>query len=213
LRIVGQRYFQGIIRIKKETINMLNAISRNSADILSKKPPVLSIVGNSGSGKTTFIVKLIPELIKNGLKVGSIKHDVHGFEMDKPGKDSWRHKKAGAATTIITSPQQIGMVMDVDHDHNPDELAPLFIGVDIILAEGFKWGKRPKIEIFRPEVTEKPLLKGDPHLLALISDAAIDVEVPIFSPNNPADVAGFIMAHFKLSKPASAMNTPLGAAS
>ena len=85
-----------------------------------KTPPIVSIVGNSGSGKTTFLEKLIPEMIRRGFKVGTIKHDVHGFEMDKPGKDSWRHKRAGAHTTMISSPYQIGMVMDVDEDHNPN---------------------------------------------------------------------------------------------
>ena len=95
-------------------------------------PPVVSIVGYSGSGKTTLIEKLISALKQRGLRVGTIKHDVHGFEMDRPGKDSWRHKQAGASATIITSPRQIGMVMDADHDHHPMELLPLMAGMDIV---------------------------------------------------------------------------------
>ncbi|MBW2556910.1 MAG: molybdopterin-guanine dinucleotide biosynthesis protein B, partial [Deltaproteobacteria bacterium] len=79
-------------------------------------PPVVSVVGNSGAGKTTFLEKMIPEMVGRGLKVGTIKHDVHGrFEMDKPGKDSWRHKHAGASTTVISSPYRIGIVMDVKY--------------------------------------------------------------------------------------------------
>ena len=98
-------------------------------------PPIVSIVGYSGSGKTKLIEKLISAFKQRGVRVGTIKHDVHGFEMDRPGKDSWRHKQAGASTTIITSPRQIGMVMDADHDHHPLELMPLMAGMDIVLVE------------------------------------------------------------------------------
>lgn len=160
---------------------------------------MVSIVGNSGSGKTTFIEKLIPALVQRGLKVGTVKHDVHGFEMDKPGKDSWRHKQAGASTTLISSPYHIGMVKDVDHDHRPDELLPLFFGVDIILAEGYKKGSLPKLEIFRPEISSSPLCKDDENLLALISDTHIDLGVPRFSFKDMDGIVGFLIAHFNLS--------------
>lgn len=162
-------------------------------------PPIVSIVGNSGSGKTTFIEKLIPEIIRYGLRVGTVKHDVHGFEMDKPGKDSWRHKQAGASTTIISSPSKIGMVMDVDYDHKPDELLLLFSNVDIILTEGYKWEKYPKLEIFRTEITKEPLCKDNEYLLALISDSNVDIGVPIFSAQDVNKVAEFLIAHFSLN--------------
>ena len=161
-------------------------------------PPMVSIVGNSGSGKTTFLVRLIPEIKRYGLRVGTIKHDVHGFDMDKPGKDSWKHKQAGASTTIISSPYQIGMVMDVSRDHDPDELLPLFSNVDIVLAEGFKKGKKPKMEIFRPEISKELLCKGDENLIALISDENVDIGVPRFSTNNMTKVADFLISHFDL---------------
>ena len=90
------------------------------------EPPIVSIVGPSGVGKTTLLERLIPELTGRGYRVGTIKHDVHGFEIDQPGKDSWRHKHAGAQVTVISSPNQIGMVMDVDHDHHLEELKRLF---------------------------------------------------------------------------------------
>ena len=161
-------------------------------------PPIVSIVGNSGSGKTMFIEKLIPEITRRGLRVGTIKHDVHGFEMDKPGKDSWRHKQAGASTTIISSPYQIGMVMDVDYDHKPDELLHLFPVVDIILTEGYKRGHYPKVEIFRSEISKEPLCKDDKNLLALISDSIIDLDVPRFSPKDIDRAAEFLIEHFNL---------------
>ena len=161
-------------------------------------PPIVLIVGHSGSGKTTFLEKLIPEFKRRDLKIGTIKHDVHGFEMDKPGKDSWRHKQAGAYTTVISSPYQIGMVRDVNHDHNPDELLSLFSDVDIILAEGYKRANKPKLEIFRPEVSKEPLCQDDEHLLALISDAAVDLGVPKFSTKDVAGVAELLISHFNL---------------
>jgi molybdopterin-guanine dinucleotide biosynthesis protein B len=169
---------------------------------ISKKktfPPFVSVVGNSGSGKTTFLEKLIPELVGRGLKVGTIKHDVHGFEMDKPGKDSWRHKHAGSSATVISSPYQIGMVMDVEHDHKPDELLLLFNGMDIILAEGYKRGDHPKIEIFRTEIIKEPLCKNDKFLLALVTDSDVDFDVPIFSSGATKAVADFLIKHFHLA--------------
>ncbi len=159
---------------------------------------MVSVVGNSGSGKTTILEKLIPEIKRRGFKVGTIKHDVHGFDMDKPGKDSWRHKQAGASTTIISSPYQIGMVRDVNRDHDPEELLPLFSNVDIVLAEGFKKGKKPKMEIFRSEISKKLLCKGDENLIALISDENVDIGVPRFSTKDITKVAEFLVKHFDL---------------
>jgi len=161
-------------------------------------PPIVLIVGHSGSGKTTFLENIIPELTRRGLKVGTIKHDVHGFEMDKPGKDSWRHKQAGASMTVISSPYQIGMVRDVNHDHNPDELLSLFSDVDIILAEGYKRANKPKLEIFRSEVSKEPLCQNDKHLLAFISDATVDLGVPKFSTKDYNGVAEYLITYFKL---------------
>ncbi|MDH3344018.1 MAG: molybdopterin-guanine dinucleotide biosynthesis protein B [Desulfobacteraceae bacterium] len=162
-------------------------------------PPVVSVVGNSGAGKTTFLEKVIREMIHRGLKVGTIKHDVHGrFEMDKPGKDSWRHKHAGASTTVISSPNRIGVVMDVEYDHSLDELVSFFSGMDIILTEGYKKDQKPKLEIFRPEITQEPLCKNDENLLAFVTDAPIDFGVPVFSAEDIKGVADFLIVRFNL---------------
>jgi molybdopterin-guanine dinucleotide biosynthesis protein B len=164
----------------------------------TKTAPVVCIVGKSGSGKTTLMEKLIPELNGMGLRVGTIKHDMHGFEMDKPGKDSWRHKQAGSKTSIISSPQRIGMVMDVDHDHSLDELALFFAGVDIILAEGYKNRDKPKVEIFRRDVHTQPLCLNDETLIALMTDTGTDLGVPRFDINDITGLAVFLAERFEL---------------
>jgi molybdopterin-guanine dinucleotide biosynthesis protein B len=162
------------------------------------KPPIVSIVGRSGSGKTTLIEKLIPELKRRGLRVGTIKHHLGGFEMDTPGKDTWRHKEAGSDLTILSSPHRIGMVMDVDHDHTLDELGPYLSGVDIVLAEGYKRGNKPKIEIFRQELHDRLLCQKDGSLVAVVTDSEVDPGVVRFATDDIGPLAEFLVTRFKL---------------
>jgi molybdopterin-guanine dinucleotide biosynthesis protein B len=156
--------------------------------------PILSFVGHSGSGKTTVIEKVIARLNGAGLKIAVIKHDVHGFEMDRPGKDSWRHKQAGAVATIVSSPSKVGVVMDTDHDRPPEALARLIEGADLIITEGYKKAPHPKIEVFRPNATgdHTPLCIDDPALLAIISDEALESRVPVFGAGDIEGVAAFV---------------------
>ncbi len=110
--------------------------------------PIVSIVGRSNTGKTTLIEKMIPELRRRGYRVATIKHNIHGFDIDHEGKDSWRHKKAGAQMTVIASPHQVAVVEDVNRDYELSELRDHYIrDVDIILSEGFKKNPHPKIEV------------------------------------------------------------------
>jgi molybdopterin-guanine dinucleotide biosynthesis protein B len=160
--------------------------------------PYLSIVGFSGSGKTTLMECLVGELTRRGLRIGTIKHDSHGFEMDQPGKDSWRHKHAGAVVSMIASPHQIGMVQDVDRDHHLEELVDMLPDVDLALAEGFKRDVHPKIEVHRPAANPEPACKDDPHLLAVVSDAAPEWGVPCFGLDELCTLADFIEKHFSL---------------
>jgi len=168
-------------------------------------PPIVSIVGFSGSGKTTLLEKLIRELAARGYRVGTVKHDVHGFEMDRPGKDSWRHKQAGAVTALISSPRQIGMVMDVDHDHRPDELKRFFQNVDVVFTEGYKQGDKPKVEIFRAGLRDEPLCKNDDHLIALVTDTEVELGKPRFSLEDIQGLADFLTSrlHLLLERPPS----------
>jgi molybdopterin-guanine dinucleotide biosynthesis protein B len=151
---------------------------------LKKQPggsmiPIVAVVGKSNSGKTTLIEKLIPELNKRGYRVATIKHHNHALEIDTPGKDSWRHKQAGAQTTFISTPGALGMVHSTDGDMGPEEIRDRFIDdADLVLAEGFKMLSVPKIEVFRSGVHAEPLSAGDENLLALASDKGLDIGAP-----------------------------------
>jgi molybdopterin-guanine dinucleotide biosynthesis protein B len=159
--------------------------------------PIVSVVGKSNSGKTTLVEKLIPELTKRGYRVATIKHNVHGFDIDHEGKDSWRHKKAGARTTVIASARQIALIEDIDRDYSLDEIRDKYIkDADIILAEGYKGNPFPKIEVFRTELKRNLLCNKEDNLLALASDIKLDVGVPCFDINDAKRIADLIENKF-----------------
>ena len=141
-------------------------------------PQIISVVGNSKSGKTTLIEKLIPELKNRGYRIGTIKHTSHGFDMDKKGKDSWRHKAAGADTVVIASGEKIVMVKD-ENSAGLERLGKYFDDVDLVITEGFKKENRPKIEIYRSH-NSAPLCQNDKTVIALVTDTDIRVNVPVF---------------------------------
>jgi molybdopterin-guanine dinucleotide biosynthesis protein B len=141
--------------------------------------PIISVVGKSKSGKTTLIEKLIPELKKRGYRIGTVKHASHDFDMDKKGKDSWRHKAAGADTVIIASREKIVMVKD-ENIVRLESIGKYFDDVDLVITEGFKKENRPKIEIYRFHKNKAPLCKNDKTVIALVTDTDISVNVPAF---------------------------------
>ena len=159
--------------------------------------PIISIVGKSGSGKTTLIERLVPELIARGYRIGTIKHGPHDFEIDHEGKDSWRHKHAGADTVVISSAKKVAMVKDVQTEETLDSLASkYFQEVDIILAEGYKRENMPKIEVFRSQAHSKPLCKRDDRLVAVVSDTSLDLEVPRFELDDIKGIADLVEERF-----------------
>jgi molybdopterin-guanine dinucleotide biosynthesis adapter protein len=158
-------------------------------------PPVLSIVGKSESGKTTLIEKLIPELKRRGYRIGIVKHAHHGFEMDREGKDSYRHRRAGADTVMIASPGQVAMIKSVPNECLND-LVPFFSDMDLLIAEGFKRDKAPKIEVFRAERHRQPACLEDEMLMAMVSDTPVDTSVPRFRTDDIDSITEFIVARF-----------------
>ena len=156
-------------------------------------PPVISVVGKSESGKTTLIERLIPELKRRGYRIGIVKHAHHGFDMDRKGKDSYRHRQAGADTVMIASPGQIAMIKDVPSERL-DDLIPFFKDMDLLITEGFKSDCAPKIEIFRAERHRHPACLEDDTLMAMVSDTPLDVTVPQFSTADIQAITEFIVA-------------------
>jgi molybdopterin-guanine dinucleotide biosynthesis adapter protein len=159
--------------------------------------PIISIVGKSNSGKTTLIEKLIPELIKRGYRVATIKHNVHGFDIDHEGKDSWRHKKAGACATVVACPTRVALIEDIDHDHSLDEIRDKYIkGADIILAEGYKGNPFSKIEVYRSELKRELLCGKEDNLLAIAADVKLNTDVSCFDINDIKTIADLIENKF-----------------
>jgi molybdopterin-guanine dinucleotide biosynthesis protein MobB len=161
-------------------------------------PEAVCFVGTSGSGKTTLLEKVIPELVKAGLRVGAIKHDAHRFEIDHPGKDSHRLAAAGAAVTLISSPEKLALVRR--HDRAPEIgeiVRTYFADVDLVLVEGFKRSALPKIEVHRRGRSVDLICRGavrDEQLIAVASDEPLDLDVPVLDLNDTAAVAGFLRA-------------------
>ncbi len=142
--------------------------------------PIISVVGKSDSGKTTLLEKLIAELKKRGYRVGTVKHDTHGFEIDHPGKDSWRHAQAGSDVVVIASPNKLALIKKLETELKLDEVTSYITDVDIILTEGYKRADKPKIEVHRRAVGGD-LLCSPEELLAVVTDEPLDVPVPQFS--------------------------------
>ncbi|MDW7675923.1 MAG: molybdopterin-guanine dinucleotide biosynthesis protein B [Bacillota bacterium] len=141
--------------------------------------PVVSVVGKSNVGKTTLVEKLLRELKARNYKVATVKHDVHGFNIDIPGKDTWRHSEAGADIVIISSPAKVAMIKKVEEEMSLDDIAKTIEGVDLILTEGYKRGNKPKIEVFRQGVYDEILCSPD-ELIALATDKNFAIGVPCY---------------------------------
>ncbi|MDA8228604.1 MAG: molybdopterin-guanine dinucleotide biosynthesis protein B [Desulfitobacterium hafniense] len=160
--------------------------------------PVISIVGQgSNSGKTTLLEKLIREGKNRGWRIATIKHDVHGFEIDIPGKDSWRHAQAGADIVVLSSPKKIAVLEAVTEDSSLDEIISRIKGVDLILTEGYKRNDKPKIEVFRSEVHKELFCKPE-ELFAIASDVKFENGVPCFELDDARGICDMVQRFYGL---------------
>lgn len=168
--------------------------------------PVVSVVGRSNVGKTTFIERLIRELKRRGYLVGTIKHYKHEFEIDQPGKDSWRHVQAGSDVAVIASPHKIALVRRLDAELPLEEIVASMPAVDIILTEGYKHEDRPKIEVVRRAVVTE-LICAPEELLALVTDQPFAAPVPQFGLDDAAGVADLLESTYLRATVHSALTT------
>jgi len=161
-------------------------------------PVVLSIVGKSKVGKTTFLEKLIPEIKGRGYSVGTLKHDAHDhFEIDHEGKDTWRHREAGAQTVAISSPSRFALTKVTETELDIDTIiATYFSKEDLVLTEGYKGGNKAKIEICRKNLQSEPLCSTEDRLLAVVSDFSVSLDVPHFELEDISGIADFIEDRF-----------------
>ncbi len=158
--------------------------------------PVLSILGKSGSGKTTLLEKMIPALKQRGYRIGTIKHHAHaGFEIDVPGKDTWRHAQAGSDHVVIAAADKIASIRHLAHPLTLDEIAAEMRDVDLVLTEGFKRGGKPALEVVR--LANGLELVSDPaQLRAVATDTPLDVAVPQFGLDDVDAIAAWIESEF-----------------
>jgi molybdopterin-guanine dinucleotide biosynthesis protein B len=167
---------------------------------------ILGLAGWSGSGKTTLVTRLLPELIRRGLSVSTVKHAHHDFDTDQPGKDSWRHRQAGAREVMVASSRRWALI----HEHRGEAEPPLealiakMAPVDLLLVEGFKRGSHAKLEVHRVALGKPLLCREDRAIIGVASDAPIaDAPVPVLPLDDIAAVAGFILRHCRLGESVS----------
>ncbi len=181
---------------------------------LRARPPVLGFAAYSGTGKTTLLVKLLPLLCERGICVGMIKHAHHKFDVDKPGKDSFELRKAGAQQMLITSNQRWALMVEREYEHEPrldehiDHLDHNTL--DLIMVEGFKHGRFPKIELHRPSLSKPLLFPQDEHIIAIASDSPLILPDHIIALdlNDASAIAAYICDEF-IPKQAKAQQADL----
>ncbi len=156
---------------------------------------VFGIAGWSGSGKTTLIEKLIPQFTGRGLKVSVIKHAHHGFDLDRPGKDSFRHREAGATQVLMLSGQRWVLMHELRGEPEPslEMQLELLAPCDLVLIEGFKAASVPKVEVHRAANGKPPLWPENPHVVAVATDVEVDSPFPVFGLDDAEGIAQFIL--------------------
>jgi len=158
----------------------------------NRQPALVAIVGKSDSGKTTLVERLLPELRRLGVRAGTVKHDAHSFEIDHPGKDSYRHGAAGAAAYVVSSPKRVAYIAAVEHELSLGELTRrFFTDVDVVLAEGYKRTAPHRVEVFRRGAGHREPLCNPDECLAVVTDAPLNYPIR-FGLDDAADLATFL---------------------
>lgn len=160
---------------------------------------VFGFTGTSGSGKTTLVEQVIPCLIRRGWKISLIKHAHHGFDLDRPGKDSYRHRQAGCGEVMVTCGSRWALMHELRDEPEPTlaEHLARFAPCDLVLVEGFKHEAIPKIEVHRPAHGKPPLWPENPHIVAVASDVALATSLPQLDINDPEAVAAFVVDYLE----------------
>lgn len=158
---------------------------------------IFGIAGYSGSGKTTLIERLIPIFVGHGQRVSLIKHAHHKFDIDHPGKDSYRHRHAGCSEVMVASSARWALMHELRGAAEPDldELVAHIAPCDLLLVEGFKFHPIPKLEVHRSVVGEPLLHPNDAHIEAVASDYRLETVLPQFDINDVTGIAAFIRKH------------------
>ena len=175
---------------------MANFTSSSSSRVPG--PRVLGMVGWSGSGKTTLLVKLIPLLKGRGYRIATLKHAHHAFDVDQPGKDSYEHRKAGASEVIVSSARRWVQMHEIGDGAEATfaDLLRRLSPCDLVLVEGYKSERHPKMEIFRQAVGKPPLYRDDDRIIAIASDSPLaDTQLPVVDLNDVAAVADVVASH------------------
>ena len=161
---------------------------------------VFGFAGWSGSGKTTLIEKLIPRFTRGGLRVSLIKHAHHTFDVDKPGKDSYRHRHAGASEVLVTSSQRWVLMHELRGTPEPsfEEQVKHLSPCDLVIVEGFKFQPIPKLEVHRAGTDASPLHPNDANIVAVATDVKVETKLPVLDINDDAAIAEFILGYLKL---------------
>ena len=162
---------------------------------------IFGFAGYSGSGKTTLIEQLIPLFTARGLTVSLIKHAHHTFDVDQPGKDSYRHRKAGCTEVLVTSSRRWALVHELRGAPEPQlsEQVKRISGCDLLLVEGYKRERIPKLEVYRAQIGEPLIHPHDENIVAIATDSRLDTKLPQFDLNQADPIADFVLRHVGLT--------------
>lgn len=168
------------------------------------RPPLIGVVGFKNAGKTTLTERLVRELTARGYRVSTVKHAHHAFDIDHEGRDSWRHRQAGAHEVAVVSGARFAIVQELRGEPEPSlaEVVARLGACDLIITEGYKWEDHPKIEVRNLEAGHPELAGNDPKVVAVAASGPVEAPVPVFSREDAAGLADFVERLFGLSRPA-----------